>query len=210
MKIKQGRFKGYVGIVTSATPDVARVEIHSKNKTISIERNKVFVVGDVNGETRTTSSPSQSRLVMGSIPAMSSSRNEALGTPMHAPGTPGGYSDSSGAWDPKAALPTAIPTPAASGLTTMEPPTPAMFHSSSSFTPKTPATPATPAALGTSKVSDDSKAFSEGDAIKVISGEFNGKKGKVQGIDQAEAIVVLDIDGDSVLKILPLQDIAKE
>lgn len=179
---------------------------------MSLERNKVFVIGDVNGASSdSVNNTSSSRVMIGSSSISSvSNMHDVLGTPMHVPSTPGEYSDSNAAWDPKASVPNAIPTPAASGLSRGLP-TPAMFSSSSSYTPKTPATPATPAAASASNTvaNNDPTQVQEGDNIVVVSGEHTGKIGKVQGIDETEAIVILHMDGDQVLKIISLADINK-
>lgn len=45
IKITQGPFKGYVGVVKDATESTARVELHSNCQTISVDKNRVAVVG---------------------------------------------------------------------------------------------------------------------------------------------------------------------
>jgi transcription elongation factor SPT5 len=43
-------YKGYIGVVRSATDSTAKVEIHSKNKIIKIDKKDLVAVGDRNGE----------------------------------------------------------------------------------------------------------------------------------------------------------------
>ena len=46
VKIISGNYKGYVGIVREATNDIARVELHAKNKIISINTKDLRAAGD--------------------------------------------------------------------------------------------------------------------------------------------------------------------
>ncbi|XP_076450911.1 transcription elongation factor SPT5-like isoform X2 [Babylonia areolata] len=41
VRIRQGPFKGYIGIVKDSTEDTARVELHSSCKTISVDKNRL-------------------------------------------------------------------------------------------------------------------------------------------------------------------------
>ncbi|CAD6194882.1 unnamed protein product [Caenorhabditis auriculariae] len=46
IRVTQGPFKGYFGIVRDATEQTARVELHSSCKTISVDCSRLMVVGD--------------------------------------------------------------------------------------------------------------------------------------------------------------------
>jgi len=50
VKLRKGLYKGYIGVVRSATDSTAKVEIHSKNKIIKIDKKDLVAVGDRNGE----------------------------------------------------------------------------------------------------------------------------------------------------------------
>ncbi|EEC08092.1 transcription elongation factor SPT5, putative [Ixodes scapularis] len=45
IKITQGPYKGHIGIVKDATESTARVELHTKCQTISVDRSRIAVVG---------------------------------------------------------------------------------------------------------------------------------------------------------------------
>ena len=44
IKITQGPYKGHIGIVKDATESTARVELHSKCQTISVDRTRIAVI----------------------------------------------------------------------------------------------------------------------------------------------------------------------
>ena len=44
VRIFQGPYKGYIGIVKDATESTARVELHSSCKTISVDRGRLSIV----------------------------------------------------------------------------------------------------------------------------------------------------------------------
>ena len=44
VKIIQGPYKGYIGIVKDATESTARVELHTKCQTISVDKQRLSVV----------------------------------------------------------------------------------------------------------------------------------------------------------------------
>ena len=44
VRIAQGPYKGYVGIVKDATESTARVELHSSCKTISVDRTRLMPI----------------------------------------------------------------------------------------------------------------------------------------------------------------------
>ena len=45
IKITQGPYKGHIGMVKDATEATARVELHSKCQTISVDRTRIQTVG---------------------------------------------------------------------------------------------------------------------------------------------------------------------
>uniref|UniRef100_T1IQH2 Transcription elongation factor SPT5 n=1 Tax=Strigamia maritima TaxID=126957 RepID=T1IQH2_STRMM len=114
IKITQGHYKGHIGIVKDATESTARVELHSKCQTISVDRSRISVVGgptkgNLSSYSRTPIYGSQtpSYGVTGSrtpmygsqTPMHDGSRTPHYGshTPVHdGSRTPG----QSGAWDP--------------------------------------------------------------------------------------------------------------
>ena len=54
VKITQGPYKSHIGIVKDATESTARVELHSKCQTISVDRSRIAVMGGPsNGPLRT-------------------------------------------------------------------------------------------------------------------------------------------------------------
>ena len=44
VRISQGPYKGYVGIVKDATESTARVELHSSCKTISVDKTRLVQI----------------------------------------------------------------------------------------------------------------------------------------------------------------------
>lgn len=51
IKITQGHYKGSIGIVKDATETTARVELHSSCQTISVDCNRITVIGGASGRT---------------------------------------------------------------------------------------------------------------------------------------------------------------
>jgi transcription elongation factor SPT5 len=51
IKITQGHYKGSIGIVKDATETTARVELHSSCQTISVDCNRIQVIGGASGKT---------------------------------------------------------------------------------------------------------------------------------------------------------------
>ena len=45
VRISQGPYKGYIGIVKDATESTARVELHTKCQTISVDRTRLVTIG---------------------------------------------------------------------------------------------------------------------------------------------------------------------
>nr|2E70_A Chain A, Transcription elongation factor SPT5 [Homo sapiens] len=45
VRISQGPYKGYIGVVKDATESTARVELHSTCQTISVDRQRLTTVG---------------------------------------------------------------------------------------------------------------------------------------------------------------------
>ena len=81
IKITQGPYKSHIGIVKDATETTARVELHSKCQTISVDRSRIAIVGG----------PSK-----GSISTYTKTPTYAgSGTPMYGANTPG-YSSTGG------------------------------------------------------------------------------------------------------------------
>merc|ERR1719249_315748 len=119
IKITQGPYKSHIGVVKDATEATARIELHAKCQTISVDRSRIAVIGGPTGGsvstyTRTPSYGGSGTPMYGSATPGGShgSRTPHYGgqTPSH-PGmedgsrTPG----RSGAWDP-----TVTNTPSAS------------------------------------------------------------------------------------------------
>lgn len=112
VKIKgKGRFKGYIGIIVNVHDDTVRVELHGKNKSINFSREKVEVIGNVNGRMDGVSTGLQAAatpVVGGQTPMHATATPmhqptplaDNPGTPLHAPGTP-----SMDAWDPSSTGP---------------------------------------------------------------------------------------------------------
>uniref|UniRef100_A0A0K2T674 Transcription elongation factor SPT5 n=1 Tax=Lepeophtheirus salmonis TaxID=72036 RepID=A0A0K2T674_LEPSM len=76
IKITQGPYKSHIGIVKDATESTARVELHAKCQTISVDRGRIEVIG----------TPSQN---VGSVSTYTRtpSYGSGSGTPMYAPGS---------------------------------------------------------------------------------------------------------------------------
>ncbi|GMH66254.1 hypothetical protein TrRE_jg785, partial [Triparma retinervis] len=97
VRIQQGQWKGYVGIVVNATDTHVSVELHSRLKKVNVLRNKVKVVGDKYGGTdqdqqNAAEAAAASGNSHGLTPFMGSSTPQLGGmTPMNPGGlTPGG------------------------------------------------------------------------------------------------------------------------
>ncbi|KAK3101764.1 hypothetical protein FSP39_006184 [Pinctada imbricata] len=116
VRIIQGPFKGYIGIVKDATESTARVELHSSCKTISVDRSRLSSLhgGRTTGVRTEYATPGRTPTHLGSQTPMYGSRTPMYGsqtplhdgsrtpnygsmTPSHEPGsrTPG-----QSAWDP--------------------------------------------------------------------------------------------------------------
>lgn len=82
VRIAQGPFKGYIGIIKDATESLARVELHTNCKTISVDRSRLALVGGQNKGGGVT--------VYGHTPMYSSGQTPMYGnqTPMHGSRTP--------------------------------------------------------------------------------------------------------------------------
>merc|ERR1719510_1269444 len=76
IKITQGPYKGHIGIVKDATESTARVELHSKCQTISVDRGRISVINKGSG-----SGPA------GSFSSSRTPMHSVSGTPMY--NTPG-------------------------------------------------------------------------------------------------------------------------
>ncbi|XP_028399581.1 transcription elongation factor SPT5-like [Dendronephthya gigantea] len=163
IRISQGPYKGYIGIVKDATETTARVELHSNCKTISVDRSRINVVG---APTRGGSTHSRTPMY-GSQTPMYGSQTPGSRTPMYGSQTPthdgsrtphyGSMTPShdgsrtplhGGAWDPSSANTPArseaefdysldVPTPSpVGGYGTPNPATPGGF--TAPYTPGTP------------------------------------------------------------------------
>ncbi|XP_071104525.1 transcription elongation factor SPT5-like [Haliotis cracherodii] len=116
VRVRQGPFKGYIGIVKDATESTARVELHASCKTISVDRSRLATLtgqkvgGFTSSYQKTPMYGGQTPMYGGSrtpmygsqTPVQDGSRTPHYGsqTPSHEPGsrTPG-----SSAWDPSSA-----------------------------------------------------------------------------------------------------------
>ncbi|XP_013782146.1 transcription elongation factor SPT5-like [Limulus polyphemus] len=113
IKITQGPYKGHIGIVKDATESTARVELHSKCQTISVDRTRLATVGapgkggGVSSYSRTpmygSTTPmygagSRTPMYGSQTPLHDGSRTPHYGnqTPLHE----GSRTPSHGAWDP--------------------------------------------------------------------------------------------------------------
>nr|KAG5709174.1 hypothetical protein BaRGS_028630 [Batillaria attramentaria] len=119
VRIRQGPFKGYIGIVKDATEDTARVELHSSCKTISVDKTRLSTLTGPRAASGATSTYGGRTPVYGGQTPMYGSRTPMYGsqtplhdgsrtphyggqTPSHEPGsrTPSGGGS---AWDPSSA-----------------------------------------------------------------------------------------------------------
>ena len=48
VRISQGPYKGYVGIVKDATESTCKIELHAKCQTITVDRNRIVTTTYVN------------------------------------------------------------------------------------------------------------------------------------------------------------------
>lgn len=90
IKITQGTYKGYIGIVKDAIGPTARVELHSQCQTITVDKNRIVVVGGPAGQrTGGLSSYSRTPGYSGQTPMHSGSRTPLYGsqTPMYDAGS---------------------------------------------------------------------------------------------------------------------------
>mmetsp|Transcript_13616 Transcript_13616/g.29300 ORF Transcript_13616/g.29300 Transcript_13616/m.29300 type:complete len:953 (-) Transcript_13616:3046-5904(-) len=228
VRIKTGRFKGYIGMAVSATEDTVKVEIHSKKKMVEMRREKVAVIGDENGqrvETFGGGSDRMGRYGSSGYGGQSSSSyvppsTYGSATPMQ-PSTPGGSNAArADAWNPEigGGAVEKPPTPgaaeddawdpsqdAASSVPAYRPPpTPAFGGSYGGSggisTPAAVATPATPAVPAT-------PAAPLGGGYMDDDGETNGlqqgdKVKIIGGEDKGETGVLRGIDGNDAIVTL--------
>lgn len=90
--VSGGPFKGYLGIVKDVTENTARVELHTHNRTITIEKSKITVKGEESSQSR----PNYQASRMGGRAAYDAAR-----TPMYnGAKTPGQYGDGQGSRTP--------------------------------------------------------------------------------------------------------------
>lgn len=75
--LPQGPYKGHIGIVKDATESTARVELHAKCQTISVDRTRISVInaGRVGGHSGSFSTHSRTPM------------HSTTGTPMYTPGS---------------------------------------------------------------------------------------------------------------------------
>ncbi|RUS84145.1 hypothetical protein EGW08_008119 [Elysia chlorotica] len=164
VRIIQGSFKGYIGIVKDATESTARVELHSSCKTISVDRSRLSTrTGPKPSGGQTSTYGGRTPSYGGQTPMYGGSRTPLYGsqTPLHdGSRTPhyggmtpshesGGRTPSGGAsaWDPSN-TPSRnndfdyynSPSPADFGANTPNPATPG-YHGDSPHGPFTPQTP---------------------------------------------------------------------
>lgn len=93
IKITQGHYKGSIGIVKDATETTARVELHSSCQTISVDCNRIQVIGGAGGKTgnvTTYSKTPRAESTWGKTPAYEGGR-----TPGYEGGRTPGYQDGS-------------------------------------------------------------------------------------------------------------------
>merc|ERR1719259_822940 len=76
IKITQGHYKSHIGIVKDATDTTARVELHAKCQTISVDRSRIAIIGGPTGGSVSTYTRTPSY--------------GGSGTPMYGSATPGG------------------------------------------------------------------------------------------------------------------------
>lgn len=161
VRITQGGYKGYIGIVKDATDDTARVELHTGCNTVNVDINRLVTVNDsksARAMTGTFPTKTPQGSMGGVTPSYAGSRTPMYGsqtplydgsrTPHYGGATPShdGSRTPGGAWDPSAS---ATPKPSDDEIT----------HSPAvSFNPYTPAapTPPTPFAAPTPSAFDSS------------------------------------------------------
>ena len=96
VRVQQGQWKGYVGIVVNATDTHVMVELHSRLKKVNVLRNKVIIVGDKWGkrdqDEKNVAAAAMNANSQGLTPFMGSMTPQLGGmTPMNPGGlTPGG------------------------------------------------------------------------------------------------------------------------
>ncbi|KAL1446878.1 hypothetical protein MTO96_044459, partial [Rhipicephalus appendiculatus] len=107
IKITQGPYKGHIGIVKDATETTARVELHTKCQTISVDRTRISVVGTPmygsGSQTPMYQSGSRTPMYGSQTPLYEAgSRTPALRWRPNAPPHDGSRTPVHGAWDPTA------------------------------------------------------------------------------------------------------------
>uniref|UniRef100_A0A3Q3SRM0 Transcription elongation factor SPT5 n=1 Tax=Mastacembelus armatus TaxID=205130 RepID=A0A3Q3SRM0_9TELE len=101
VRISQGPYKGYIGVVKDATESTARVELHSTCQTISVDRQRLTTIREPHAKRHSgmTSTHGRTPMYGSQTPMYAGSRTPHYGsqTPLHdGSRTPG----QSGAWDP--------------------------------------------------------------------------------------------------------------
>lgn len=99
VRIQSGNYKGYLGIVSDATPTHVQVEVHSRLKKVMVLRDRVAVVGDKFGSTEDPSRMNVTATNVTSTPFIGGATPMYGGaTPMHGGQTPmhGGATPSHG------------------------------------------------------------------------------------------------------------------
>uniref|UniRef100_A0A3Q3NAI6 Transcription elongation factor SPT5 n=1 Tax=Mastacembelus armatus TaxID=205130 RepID=A0A3Q3NAI6_9TELE len=99
VRISQGPYKGYIGVVKDATESTARVELHSTCQTISVDRQRLTTISGRHFLHGMTSTHGRTPMYGSQTPMYAGSRTPHYGsqTPLHdGSRTPG----QSGAWDP--------------------------------------------------------------------------------------------------------------
>ncbi|KAK4336972.1 hypothetical protein RND71_043422 [Anisodus tanguticus] len=173
IRINQGTYKGYIGIVKDSIGSTARVELHSSCQTITVDKSRICVV-DANGLVTNTSSNYNKTPMYGSKTPISGSRTPSYGsqtpnpgastrdvgssTPYHDPSRTPSHTGSS--WDPSSsdfATPNTNfgddwdePTTGPSSSGYLNPPTPG--YGGPDTPSNGPYTPQTPALYGSSEV----------------------------------------------------------
>lgn len=171
IKITQGPYKGHIGIVKDATESTARVELHSKCQTISVDRTRIAVIGGttkVASFSRTPIYGSQTPMYgIGSRTPMYGSQtplHDGSRTPHYGSQTPlheGSRTPShGGAWDP-----TNANTPARSNdfedYHFDEPsPSPSFNPATPGYQPETPQGPYTPQTPGSTGMYSSDHTYS--------------------------------------------------
>lgn len=93
IRINQGTYKGYIGIVKDSIESTCRVELHSSCQTITVDKSRICVVGangTAAGETPRTTNPSRTPMYGSKTPLQSGSQTPAYGsqTPAYGSQTP--------------------------------------------------------------------------------------------------------------------------